>query len=104
MTTDGREQVFSHSEVTALYTYELSSGKPVAGGSLGGEKDEYVGVSPFGSWTLELPEPFNPGLDLSHVREVTIRFSGRVLPMVPEGVARHEVLLAASGTSLPATA
>lgn len=80
MTADGREQVFSHSQVTALYTYKISSGEYVAGGSLGGEKDEYIGLSPFACWTLELPDRVNPGLSLDQVTEVTIRFSGRALP------------------------
>jgi hypothetical protein len=80
MTVDGREQVFSHSQVTALYTYKISSGEYVAGGNLGGEKDEYIGLSPFASWTLELPEMVNPGLSLDQVTEVKIRFSGRALP------------------------
>lgn len=80
---DGKEFVFSHSAVTALYKYRIGSGEYIAGGKLGGDNDEYIGLSPFTTWTIEIPSKFNPGLKLDAVDEIVLSFSGRGLPMNP---------------------
>jgi len=78
---NGKEFIFSHAPVTALYEYQISSGECLAGGKLGGDDGEYIGLSPFTTWTLELPAKFNHGLKLDDVDEIVINFSGRALPM-----------------------
>lgn len=60
----------------------VADGRYESGGNLGGDKDEYVGLSPFTTWTLSLRDSRkegseNPGLDLSAVSEIVLRFSGR---------------------------
>lgn len=92
---NGNEFDFSHSEVTALYKYGLQSGKYIAGGNLGGDNDEYIGLSPFATWTIELPARFNPGLALGAADEISIAFSGRALPMHPD--ARLKLMGACGG-------
>jgi hypothetical protein len=78
---NGKEFIFSHSAVTALYKYRISSGDYIAGGKLGGDNNEYIGLSPFTTWTIELPSKYNHGLKLDAVDEIVLIFSGRGLPM-----------------------
>ena len=82
---NGKEFVFSHSEVMALYEYYISSRDHIAGGNLGGDNDEYIGLSPFTTWTIEIPPQFNHGLKLDEVDEIVLTFSGTGLPMNPRG-------------------
>ncbi len=90
---DGHEFVFSHSAVTALYKYHITTGEYIAGGMLGGDNDEYIGLSPFTTWTIEIPSKFNPGLNLGTVNEIVLSFSGRGLPMSPGAEKNVKVLV-----------
>jgi len=85
--SDGTRVVFSHASVEAVYQYELATGKYQAGGSLGGKDDDYVGLSPFSTWVLDIPDahlengvPVNSGIDLSEVDQVSLKLSGRAIP------------------------
>ena len=81
LNTAGEYFLFSHDPQHVFYAYAPSSGKVIAGGDLGGNGDEYVGLSPFTSWSLEIPtDPkFNKDIDFSEVTGITISFSGSCL-------------------------
>lgn len=66
---------FSHLSTLADYHIGQQAGGDLSGG------DQYIGLSPFTAWTLQLLANNNPGLDLSQVSEVTISFSGYYYPM-----------------------
>jgi hypothetical protein len=92
----GKRLVFAHGQVMSAYEYYIekdSSGGQrevyKAGGELGdadGALSERIALSPFATWTIELLEKFNPGLDLSAVHTMTLSFSGFALP-IPMRVA-----------------
>lgn len=72
----GTSHTFSHNRRSAEYFYFTDASNRPGGGDLGGAGGDYIAVSPFGAWTLELPAAFNPGLDLSGVSAVDLTLTG----------------------------
>lgn len=74
--TTGKRWQFSHLPVRTSFKYDLRHGTHLAGGALSGD-DVEIGLSPFTSWRLTVSAADNPGLDLSGVTEVVLKFAGR---------------------------
>ncbi|MDB5036298.1 MAG: hypothetical protein JWQ98_3539 [Chlorobi bacterium] len=92
---------FSHIRRLADYTYRIADGTKEGGGNLGGDDDnkQYIGLSPYATWTLRIKADANPGLDLSAVKEIRLTFAGRYYPllmaretMATEGASAAEAL------------
>jgi hypothetical protein len=66
----------------ADYSYEIATGTRLGGGNLGGDSDnkQYIGLSPYSTWTIRVKADHNPGLDLSAVKEIKLTFSGKYYP------------------------
>ena len=75
----GKYWFFSHIPVSTPYKYDIPSGEGVAGGSLSGADHIQIGLSPFTTWTLVVNKKDNPGLLLTHVDRIVIKFAGRFL-------------------------
>jgi hypothetical protein len=73
----GKRWQFSHYPVLTSYKYVLDGGQPLAGGSLAGADGVEIGLSPFTTWRIAASPADNPGLDLSGVTAINIRFAGR---------------------------
>jgi|GEM_PF-2698231 len=73
---------FSHIRRLADYSYRIADGVREGGGNLGGDADnkQYIGLSPYATWTIRIKAENNPGLDLSAVREITLTFAGKYYP------------------------
>jgi hypothetical protein len=82
----GAQSDFTHNQVLSVYEYKLVNGAPVAiaGGSLGGDgtggNQKRIALSPYATFTIELPATFNPGLNLAQVNQLEIHFSGYAVP------------------------
>jgi hypothetical protein len=90
MDSQSNVQEFTHEPIFADYTYNTGTGVSTEGGALGGDPNnpEYIGVSPFTTWTVEIVESQNSGgenygLDLSSVNQIEITFSGQCYPFTP---------------------
>ncbi len=67
--------VFSHAPRDAEPVYWLDGSSGAGGGELGGS-DGYGSISPIASWTLELRDSENPGVDRTKVNSVRLIFQG----------------------------
>ncbi|MGZ8218117.1 hypothetical protein [Methylomagnum sp.] len=83
---------YTHRRVLSIYEYTITNGNlvTVAGGSLGGDgtggNPNRIALSPFASFTINIPPKYNPGIDISDLGGIEISFSGYASPM--EKVAR----------------
>jgi predicted nucleic acid-binding Zn-ribbon protein len=75
--TAGKRWQFSHIPVLTSYDYTIASGQTLAGGSLAGQEGVEIGLSPFTTWRLSVLPADNPGLDLTKVENIEVRFAGR---------------------------
>jgi hypothetical protein len=81
---------FTHNAVVATYEYEIieKNGKAeeryLAGGALvdsgDGQVQKSISLSPFCTWSLNLPAKLNAGVDVSQVKDVILSFGGKGLP------------------------
>lgn len=74
----GKDWLFSHVPVSTSFKYDLAHGNRVAGGALSGtDINVHIGLSPFTTWTLQVHTSDNPGLDLTNVDQIVLKFAGR---------------------------
>ena len=65
----------------------MDNGKPVtmAGGSLGGDSagdnSRRIALSPYATFTIALPERFNPDINLDGLESIEIHFAGFARPV-----------------------
>jgi len=86
---DANDQLneYTHSQVLSVYQYRIDNGKPVtmAGGSLGGDNtggnSRRIALSPYATFTIAIPERFNPGVNLNGLESIEINFSGFAQPV-----------------------
>lgn len=76
---DGTAHAFVH--IPRVVVGDAPVAAPTVTIELGGAPPRYAYLSPFATWTVELYERDNPGLDLSGVSEVAIAFSGFAQPL-----------------------
>jgi len=78
---------YTHSQVLSVYQYRIDNGKPVtmAGGSLGGDNtggnSRRIALSPYATFTIAIPERFNPHVNLDGLECIEIHFSGFAQPV-----------------------
>jgi hypothetical protein len=75
----GNDWLFSHIPVSNTFEYKLDDGTVLGGGGLSGTEGKLIGLSPFTTWTLEVRPADNPGLDVSQVDQIVLKFAGRYL-------------------------
>lgn len=83
---------FTHNAVVATYEYAIieKNGKAeeryLAGGALvdsgDGQDQKSISLSPFCTWSLNLPAKLNAGVDVSQVKDVILSFGGKGMSML----------------------
>ncbi|MEO7211752.1 hypothetical protein [Mucilaginibacter sp.] len=82
----GKVKDFSHNRVSSVYQYDIVDGKThtVAGGSLGGDttgdNSKRIPLSPFATFTVNVPDRFNPEANLDNIDSIEIHFAGYASP------------------------
>jgi len=88
---------YTHNQVLSVYQYRMTNGQPVtaAGGSMGGDgtggNKKRIALSPFATFTINVPEKYNPGVALDKTDSIEIHFSGYAVP--PLKTSRRAQLL-----------
>ncbi|HEX6041070.1 hypothetical protein [Longimicrobium sp.] len=75
----GALHVFSHRPRVSPFKIDYKDPDNMAGGTLGEDKQGYIGLSPFTLWRLDFGLKGNEWLDLDTVNTVVLTFSGRML-------------------------
>jgi hypothetical protein len=84
---DDKPHDYTHNQVLSVFQYKFDKdGKPevVAGGSLGGDvsggNKKRIALSPFATFTVNVPEKYNAGSKLDNVQKIEIQFAGYAVP------------------------
>jgi hypothetical protein len=75
-TRSGQFLSFTHAPRVTFVQFPPEGGEASAPGDLGGQDGEYAYLSPFATWTLEVPASENRGLDLSGLKQIELNFEG----------------------------
>lgn len=77
---------YTHNQVLSVYQYTMNGGTPkdVAGGSLGGDgtgdNKKRIALSPYATFTINIPEKYNKGAKLDKIDSIEIHFAGYAVP------------------------
>ncbi|MFQ7248772.1 MAG: hypothetical protein ACLRPH_06800 [Ruminococcus sp.] len=82
LTPDNIEYKFSHSPITILFEYQISTQNVLINGQLSPDihEDIYALHSPFTYWNMIISEQLNPGLNLENLENIRIEFTGCFRP------------------------
>ncbi|XP_078677839.1 uncharacterized protein LOC144914154 [Branchiostoma floridae x Branchiostoma belcheri] len=71
---------FTHAPRTMLFHYNTASLQVYSKADIHQASSDYVTLSPIGPWTLAVPREYNPGVDVSRVREIHLQLTLTFLP------------------------
>ncbi|HYC29393.1 MAG TPA: hypothetical protein VEB42_11260, partial [Chitinophagaceae bacterium] len=78
---------YTHNQVLSVYQYSIdNTGRPktVAGGSMGGDgtggNKKRIALSPYATFTMNVPEKYNKGASLQNAKSIEIHFAGYAVP------------------------
>eukprot|EP00058_Branchiostoma_floridae_P021227 XP_002606717.1 hypothetical protein BRAFLDRAFT_82357 [Branchiostoma floridae] len=71
---------FTHAPRTMLFHYNTDSLQVYSKADIHQPSSDYVTLSPIGPWTLAVPREYNPGVDVTGVREIRLQLTLTFLP------------------------
>ncbi len=81
-----KEHQYTHGQVLSVYQYRMNNGKPetAGGGAMGGDgtggNKKRIALSPYATFTINVPEKYNPGVSIDKAESIEIHFAGYAVP------------------------